>query len=112
MGRDTLTINKAMIPYDFNIVLGDEEFNLYVDYNNTGGFFTVALKKGDEVLCAGEPIVYGRRLFEDVWKIGFPVIDIVAFDPSGEFNAVTFANLCEEVLLIVDNDEESVIEGD
>lgn len=111
MEKDTIIINKSLIPYSFDIVLGSEEFTFRVDYNNKGGFFTVELAKGDKTLCAGEPIIYGKRLFSDVWTPEFPAIDIVPIDPSGDYNAVTFDNLCESVLLLIDNDEETVIGG-
>ena len=109
MARDTIEINKSLIPYTFNIVIGDEDFTFRVDYNNIGGFFTVELSKNGTTLCAGEPIVYGRKLFSEVWKPTFPKFDIVPYDPSGEYNAVTHENLCDGVLLVIDNEEESVI---
>ena len=109
MTKDTISINKSLIPYTFDIVLGSEEFTLRVDYNNTGGFFTVELSKNGETLCSGEPIIYGRRLFSDVWKEGFPDVDIVPIDMSKGYNAVTYENLGEGVLLVIDNDEESVV---
>lgn len=106
MARDRIEINKSLIPYTFDIVLGSEEFTFRVDYNNTGEFFTVELSKGGETLCSGEPIIYGKRLFSDIWTPNFPAIDIVPIDPSNEFNAVTYNNLCEGVILAIDNEEE------
>lgn len=111
MARDTIEINKELIPYDFNIVLSGEEYNLRIDYNNIGEFFTVELKKGEVVLCSGEPIIYGRALFSDVRNTEFPALDIIPYDLSGAYNKVTYANLCEGVLLVVDNQEISVLEG-
>lgn len=106
MARDRIEINKSLIPYTFDIVLGSEEFTFRVDYNHTGGFFTVELSKGEETLCSGEPIIYGRRLFSDIWTPKFPAIDIVPIDLSKEYNAVTYDNLCEGVILAIDNEEE------
>lgn len=97
----TIVINKSLIPYDFNISLNNELFNFRIDYNNTGRFFTVELTKNGEVLCSGEPIIYGRKLFADVKKPSFPKVDIVPRDPSGDYDTVTYENLCESVLLIV-----------
>ena len=106
MQRDRIEINKSLIPYTFDIVLGSEEFNFRIDYNNSGGFFTVELSKNGETLCSGEPIVYGRRLFNDVWTPKFPAVDIIPIDPSKEYNVVTYDNLCNGVLLAIDNEEE------
>lgn len=109
--RNTIFINKELIPYDFNIVLGSEEFNLRVDYNNIGEFFTVELTKNGVTLCAGEPMVYGRALFSDVRNKDFPALDIIPYDPSGGYNKVTYTNLCEGVLLIIDDQETPVLGG-
>lgn len=111
MARDTIVINKTLIPYTFNIVLGAEEFSFRVDYNNLGGFFTVGLSKSGKTLCSGEPIMYGKPLFSDIRNTEFPAVDIVPYDPSGDYNAVTRENLCEGVLLVIDNEEISVIGG-
>lgn len=111
MARDTIEIDKSLIPYEFNIVLGGEEYNLRIDYNNTGRFFTVGLSKNGVTLCSGEPIIYGRVLFGDVRNAKFPGIDIVPYDSSGSYNAVTKDNLGEGVLLVIDNREISVIGG-
>lgn len=106
-----IEINKSLIPYEFDISLGGEVFTLNIDYNNTGGFFTVGLAKNGKTLCAGTPIIYGRKLFESVWKPSFPPVDIIPYDRSKGYNKVTFNNLCEGVLLIIDNDETPVIGG-
>lgn len=109
MARDTIYINKALIPYNFNIVLCNEDYNLQIDYNYTGHFFTVGLSKNGVTLCSGSPIMYGRRLFEDVRNAEFPAVDIVAYDSSGSYNKVTYNNLCDGVLLVLDNGDVSVV---
>lgn len=107
--REVIEINKNIIPYDFNILLGNEVFNIRIDYNNTGGFFTADLSKEDEPICYGEPIVYGIPLFSDIYQNDkFPVLDIVPFDESKSATAVTFDNLSETVLLIIDNGSEPI----
>lgn len=111
MSRQTIEINKSLIPYTFNIELSNEVFTFRVDYNNYGGFFTIELSKNGKTLCSGEPIVYGKPLFADVWNAEFPHIDIVPVDLSNEYNAVTYDNLCNGVLLVLDNEAESVIGG-
>lgn len=104
MRRDRLLINKEMIPYTFNIPLGDELFHLEVSYNKTHDFFTIALSKDEEVICEGEPIVYGMPLFHDLYISGkYPALDIIPVDDSGEQDSVTFENLGATVFLTVDN---------
>ncbi len=97
-----IEINKALIPYNFNIALGGELFDLRVDYNYTGEFFTIELSKNGETLCAGEPIIYGKPLFSDVRNSMFPKLNIIPLDPSDYYNAISFDNLCDNVLLVVE----------
>lgn len=107
---EILEIQKDLIPYEFDILLASELFTLQFNYNATADLFTVDLYKDGKLICAGEPIVYGIPLWSDVYKSEtFPAVDIIPRDPSGESNAVTFDNLGDTVLLIIDNGGE---EGD
>ena len=102
---DILEIRKELIPYECSILLADELFSLHFNYNATADLFTVDLYKDGELICAGEPIVYGIPLWSDVYKADtFPSVDIIPRDPSGESGTVTYDNLGETVLLIIDND--------
>jgi hypothetical protein len=104
MKRDKIIIEKGLVPYNFNILLADELFNITVNYNEKHDFFTVALKKDGETVCEGEPLVYGMPLFGDVYIAGkYPAIDIIPLDESGMNDTVTFETLGETVFLIVDN---------
>ena len=115
MKRDIIEINKDLIPYEFDIVLADETFKIGVNFNETAELFTLDLSKLDEEsgeyeeICKGEPIIYGKPLFSDVFINGkYPAIDIVPYDESGENNAVTFDNLNETVFLCIDNTDEDI----
>lgn len=104
MKKDTMEINKDMIPYSFDILLADELFNLTVSHNEKHDIFTFALRKNNEIICEGEPIIYGVPLFQDIYMARkYPAIDIIPIDDSGEQDTVTFENLNETVLLTVDN---------
>ncbi len=104
MKKDTLQINKTMIPYSFNILLADELFNLTINHNEKHDIFTIAVKKDDETVCEGEPIIYGVPLFHDVYMAGkSPAVDIIPIDESGERDTVTYTNLNETVFLTIDN---------
>lgn len=115
MKRDIIEINKDLIPYEFDIVLADETFKIGINFNETAELFTADLWKLDEEsgeyeeICLGEPIIYGKKLWEDVYINGkYPSVDIVPFDESGENNAVTFDNLNETVFLCIDNTDEDI----
>lgn len=106
---DVLEINKGLLPYQIDIVLGGELFTLHFNYNATADLFTVDLYKEGALICAGEPIVYGVPLWHDVYRSGkYPMLDIIPIDPSGESSVVTYDNLGDTVLLVVDNGEVSV----
>lgn len=104
MERDRIIIEKSLVPCMFDILLGDELFNLTVNYNAKHDFFTVALEKDGEMICEGEPIVYGLPLFGDFYQADqHPAIDIVAIDESGQQDTVTFVNFGETVFLTIQN---------
>lgn len=97
-----IEINKDIIPYTFDILLGNELFEFRIDYNNSCGFFTVSLSKNGVTLCSGEPLVLGVPLFGDLLTRGnFPKVKIVPIDESGESTTVTFDNLSRTVYLRV-----------
>lgn len=101
---EVLEINKELLPYVCNIQLAGEIFTLRFNHNATADLFTVDLYRENELICAGEPIIYGQPLWADVYRAGvFPALEIIPKDPSGESNAVTFDNLGRTVLLIIDN---------
>ena len=115
MKRDIIEINKDLIPYEFDIVLADETFKIGINFNETAELFTVDLSKLNEEsgeyeeICKGEPIVYGKKLWEDVYITDrYPAVDIVPLDESGENNAVTFDNLNETVFLCIDNTDDDI----
>lgn len=104
---DVLEIKKELLPYECSILLAGEQFGLKFNYNATADLFTVDLYRDGELICAGEPVVYGVPLWRDVYRADtFPAVDIIPIDPSGELSKVTFANLGETVLLIIDNGED------
>ena len=110
---DVLEIQKDLVPYECSILLAGELFGLQFNYNATADLFTVDLYRDGELICAGEPIVYGIPLWKDVYKAGvFPAVEIIPIDPSGENNTVTWDNLGETVLLIIDNGEDEEGEED
>lgn len=103
---EILEINKELLPYVCTILLADEQYELHFSHNASADLFTVDLYREGELICAGEPIVYGVPLWHDVYKAEtFPALNIVPRDLSGENSVVTFDNLGDTVLLIVDEGE-------
>ena len=103
--RDIVEINKELVPYSFNILLADEWFELYVDYNKAGDMFTVSLYKEDELIST-EPLVLGIPMFQDVYQPEkFPAVVLVPYGANEV--AVTSANLGETVFLTIDDEGDS-----
>lgn len=100
--KDRIEIKKSLIPYNFEIALPDELYSIDVFYNETADLFVIRLSKDGEVLCSGEPIIYGMPLFGDITNSSFPKIEITPLDESKNFDKVTFDNLNDTVFLTVD----------
>lgn len=105
--RDIIEVEKELLPYNFNIALAGDEFNMAFDYNKTAELFTCTLSKEDEVLVYNEPIIYGVEMFADVYKSGlFPMLSIVPLDEAGNETAVTYDNFGKTVFLTIDDQPE------
>ncbi|MFR4538154.1 MAG: phage baseplate plug protein [Anaerotignaceae bacterium] len=109
MIRDRIEVKKNLIPYSFNITLAGEVFELGINYNEYADLFTLNLTKDSELICAGEPIVYGVPLFNDIYVNGkYPNIIIIPHDDSGENTTVTWDNFQETVFLVIDNGSDAI----
>lgn len=107
--RDRIIIEKDLIPYTFEIVLGNENFEMSVDYNETADLFTISLYKNDELIVT-EPIIYNQPLFNDVYMVDrYPIITIVPTDEIGQETAVTKENFGVSVFLCIDDTGENII---
>lgn len=107
-----IEIKKDLLPYNFDIELAGEEFNLEIFYNKTADLFTVTLSKNDEVLVYNEPVIYGVELFKDVYVSGkFPKLTIIPYDESGESSVVTYNNMSVKVFLTIDDTPDGIEEA-
>lgn len=101
---DEIVVMKNLLPYKCDMQLAGSMFSLQFNYNATADLFTVDLYKDGELVCAGEPIVYGIPLWQDVYEAEqFPAVDIIPTDLSGQSKVVTYDNLSRTVLLLIDN---------
>ena len=104
--KDRIEIELDLMPYNFDIVLAGELFNLEFFYNSVGDFYTVTLRSGDDVFAYNEPIVYGVELFKNVYIADkFPRLSIVPLDESGTNEVANKATFNRTVFLTIDNDE-------
>ncbi len=101
-----IEIEKALIPYRFELELGAELFVLEIRYNELHDYFTLDLQKDDEILVYGEKLVYATQLFSEVFDNRFPAPTIIPIDSSGKETRVTFENLNKTVFLKLVNSNE------
>lgn len=100
--RDRIPIEKGLMPYSFDILLGGEEFELALKYNEKAELFTATLSKDSEVLVYDEPIIYGNILFENEYQSGvFPALEMQAWDEAELETEVTYNNFGETVFLTI-----------
>jgi hypothetical protein len=80
-----IDINPDKIPYSFSIKLTDKTYVFTIKYNEHGGFYTADLytTTGD-VLAFGDPIRYGRALFNSIEDERFPLPVIMPYCLTGD----------------------------
>lgn len=102
--KDRIEIEKEKIPYSFEIVLGNDLFELEIQYNQRADLFTVTLYKDNEVVVYSEPIIYGIPLFQSVFQPEqYPALNIIPLDESRNVEVVTWDNFNDTVFLCIDN---------
>ena len=100
--RDYIEIKKDLVPYQYNILLADQWFELYVNYNKYSDLFTVTVYKDDELICT-EPLVLNVPLFCDIYQpVKFPAITITPYSPTER--TITRENIENTVFLTIDNE--------
>ena len=99
MDYQFIPIQKNMIPYQFDIAFDSRTFTWEIRYNAQADFFTVDLSRNDELIVAGEKIVYGRLLFENQQHLDVPTVPIIPYDLAQNENRVSWDNLNETVFL-------------
>ena len=107
MAKDRIELDKEMIPYKYDIDLGDMVYTLEFNYNAARDCFSVNLLCDGAMVCAGERLVYGRPLFGDCYRMGrYPPFDIVPLDEGGNEDVVNWATMNRTVFLTIDDDVE------
>lgn len=101
-----LPIEKPEIPYHFEIDLDGGIFGFEIHHNERFDFFTVTLYRNDELLIAGEKLVYGQPLFSSVATADFPKVKIIPYAVGDKIDEITYANFYEQVFLYIEEGDE------
>ena len=97
-----IDIDTSKVPYTFSVKLTDRTYSFTIRYNDVGEFFTADLSVAStgEVLAYGDPIRYGRPLFNAIEDERFPLPVIIPLCLSGDdVDTVTWDNFGDEVKL-------------
>lgn len=97
-----IEIDTTKVPYTFSVKLTDRTYTFTIRYNDVGEFFTADLSVSStgEVLAYGDPIRYGRPLFNTIEDERFPLPVIIPLCLSGDgIDTVTWDNFGKEVKL-------------
>lgn len=99
--NEYIEIDKESIPYSFEIELGEEVFEIEVNYNESGDFFTVDLFKNGYALVLGEKLILNTPLFNNKVSIELPKVTLIPIDRAGLSSRITWENMNETVFLYV-----------
>lgn len=105
-----IDINKDLIPYRFEMTLGEKTYIFEIGYNTLEDYFTIDLLKEDEPIVLGEKIVYGKPLFLSAQHKDIPNINIMPYDLSENTNRITFENMNKDVFLFIVGDEDEILD--
>lgn len=96
-----IPVDADKVPYSFQIKLGDRTFVFTIKYNEQAEIFTVDLQIAatQETLCYGDPILYGRQMFNTVEDERYPQPVIIPYCLYGDTDRVTRENLGKTVQL-------------
>lgn len=82
---DFIDIKPDKVPYSFSVKLIDKTYQLTIKYNEAGGFYTADLHMNTgEVLAFGDPVRYGRALFNSIEDERFPLPVIIPYCLTGD----------------------------
>ena len=96
-----IPVDVDKVPYNFHIKLGDRTFVFTIKYNEQAKLYTADLKIAatGEILCYGDPVLYGRALFNTVEDERFPQPVIIPYCIHGNEDRVTKENFGKTVQL-------------
>lgn len=112
-----IEIKKDIIPYRFDIDIGNKIFTFDINYNFLFDYFTIDLSFADEVLVKGEKLVLEEVLFKSLYKDDagniderFPSDVLIPISPNNAARRIGWNELENSVFLFVATKEELGIE--
>lgn len=103
--NEYIDIEKAEIPYTFEVELDSEVYGLEINYNQSFDYFTGDLFKDGVALIIGEKLVLNRPLFRNFVSIDLPKTQLIPLDRAGNAQRIMWDNFNETVFLYVVGDD-------
>ena len=96
-----IDVKVEKVPYKFSVKLSGRTFTFEIKYNDVGKFFTIDLYDPENnPLAFGDPVRYGRPLFNAIEDQDFPIPVIIPYCITSEdVSEVTPENFGKEVKL-------------
>ncbi len=102
--RNYIPVDLDDLPEQFEFDFGVETYILGFNYNASQDIYTVDLFDQDgKLISAGEPIVYGQRLWKRLMGDNIPSEPIVPLDESGVDDVVNKRTFGKTVFLYIDD---------
>lgn len=95
-----IPIVKEDVPYAFSVNLSGQTYEMEIDYNGRGDFFTIKLIYQNEVL-SNEKIVFGKPLFTGIVHKPAPTAAIVPLADDEVTQRAGYNELGDSVQLYV-----------
>lgn len=96
-----IDVDKTAIPYDVELELSGEIYQLEFSYNRQFDFFAVDLFKNGVALVMGEKLILNRPLWRNNVDIDIPKVQLIPKDRAGVATRITYENMNETVFLYV-----------
>ncbi len=101
---DKIDVHVDKMPYRVGIYLGSTMYDLEFHKNSTSNRICISLYQGDVCLCAGEPMVLNRQLFENSFLARvYPPLRLVVQNNSHTETEASKDNIGKTVFLCVDD---------
>lgn len=101
---DFIPIDKEMLPEQFEVELGEENFIFEFRYNETYDFFICDLYDIDnEPIVLGEKLMINKPLWSEITRIDLPAPTLIPLDESNQTSRITYDNFGVSVFLYIDD---------
>lgn len=102
--RTSIPVFPDQMPYNQNLDIGGEEFQLAWQWNDIDRHFTVDIARADGTsIYKGEVIIWGQALWRLINFPGLPTDQIVPIDESGNEHDVDPGTFGNTVLPLIDD---------